>query len=304
MKKYNIILHSTTSCNFNCSYCNVIKDNKSLDEDKVSKIISFIELNHKYINSFKFFWWEPLLAWKNIKRIIDNTVDIIWKNFEVVTNTSLINNEICAYMEKYFKVVFFSIDSENLFDYEKVFQLIDKFNLKKKTYFNLIISPWKELIAMEQFEKIYKKWYKNFNILPVYYTKIWEKEDLRGLSVVLRNIMDKSLADNEIRLYWFQLNDWYNISLIKESLFIDIDLKVYYSDFVSTYIWNKIRNDLLLWELESISLKCINIYWKETLIFLHENEIISKVKWQKELHKIMDYFSIYLNKKKLMYEPN
>gem|GEM_PF-6481819 len=53
----------------------------------------------------------------------------------------MLNDEICDYLEKYFEIVFFSIDSENFFDYNNVFKLIDRYNLNNKVYFNLIISP-------------------------------------------------------------------------------------------------------------------------------------------------------------------
>lgn len=124
--KFNIILHITTSCNYNCSYCDVVKTNKFLSKQLKQEIFDFIKRNSFLIEKFKFFWWEPLLAWKDIKQIIDETFPYIWENFEIVTNTSLLNDKITNYFSKYFKILFFSIDSENFFNFKKVEELVKK----------------------------------------------------------------------------------------------------------------------------------------------------------------------------------
>lgn len=296
-KKYNIILHTTTSCNYNCSYCDVIKDKKNLFLENIDEIITFVWINKNEINRLKFFWWEPLLSWNNIKLIINKTKDDIWNNFEIVTNTVLLNDEIWDYFSTYFSIIFFSIDSENEFDFKKVFDFLYKFKLKDKVYFNLIISPWKEKIAFNQFENLYKNWCKNFNILPVYFTKIWSKENLLILSNIMKKILDLSLLDKEIKLYWFQNNSWYNSSLINKSLFINSDLNIYYSDIIATKIWKKIKANLFLWNISSLLLKNLNLdSFKEALISF-EKDIVKNINGQSELHKIMDYFSKYLNNK-------
>lgn len=299
MNKFNIILHTTTSCNYNCSYCDVVKDKKQLSYEQLNIIVDFILKNYKFINVFKFFGWEPLLAFENIKYIIDKTYNIFWNKFEIVTNTTLLNDNIWEYFSKYFETIFFSIDSENEFNYEKVFKFINKYNLKDKVYFNLIISPWKEKESLKQFEFIYKNWYKNFNLLPVYFIKNWEKENLLDLSNMIKKIiLDKSLIDIDIKLYWFQDNNWYNALLTYSSVFIDIDLKIYYSDFVSTRIWKTIKEELFLWNFSDFNFNNINLDIIRKKLEIHEKKIIANIKWQSELHKIMDYFSKYLNIKK------
>lgn len=296
--KYNLIQHITTSCNYDCSYCDVIKDWKNIKDLDLELLKNFIKLNKDNINRFKFFWWEPLLRWNDIKNIIDNTKTYLWNKFEIVTNTTLLNDEIWLYFYNYFEIIFLSIDSENQFNYEKVFNFINKHNLKDKIYFNLIISPSKEEIAYEQFFKIYSAWYKNFNILPVYFTKKWSKNNLLNLSKVLKKIIDLSIIDSSIKLYWFQSNNWYNSSLINDSLFIDTTLNIYYSDFVSTFYWKDIKNDLFISKIEPITtISNLILGNKKNILLDFEKKLINKIDWQKQLHLIMDYFSIYLNKK-------
>lgn len=301
MDKFKIILNTTSNCNYNCSYCNVIRDKKKLWIKQLEEIVVFVKKNHQFINWFKFFWWEPLLSFEHIKYIIDNTKDLIWNKFETVTNTSILNNNIWEYFSKYFERIFFSINNEYTFDYEKVFNFIKKFKLKDKTYFNLIITPGNEKEALKQFEKLYNNWIKNFNILPVYLTKAWESKDLLSLSKIMKKILDKSIIDKSINLFWFQQNEWYQSSLVRKGIFIDIDWKIYYSDIVTTHLWSYLKKDLYLWNINNFKIE--SLIWMdllnfEKLIIEFEKNIYTKLIWQIELHKIMDYFSKYLNYKK------
>ncbi len=206
--KTNIITHITTSCNYDCSYCDVVKDKRNFSKKNLEELLIFIKNNKEYIDRFKFFWWEPLLVWNNIKYIINKSINEIWTNYEIVTNTSLLNDEIWEYFEKYFKIIFFSIDTENNFDYKKINNFIKKYNLKNKIYFNLVIYPWKENNSLEQFYKLYNLGFRGFNILPVYITKVWSQENLRKLSKIMKEILDLSLEDINLKLYWFQENLW------------------------------------------------------------------------------------------------
>ena len=296
--KYNIILNITTSCNYDCSYCDVVKDKKIISKDNLDNILEFIKNNKNYIDIFKFFWWEPLLAFNNIKYIIDNSNKYIWNNYEIVTNTSLLTNEIWEYFERYFKIIFLSIDTENFFDFNNVKKITDKYNLESKVYFNLIINPWEEEQSLQLFYKLYALWYKWYNILPVYFTKNWSKKNLQELSEVIKIILDLWLKDKKLRFFWFQKNLWKEISLINNSIFLDINLKIYYSDIISTFMWYKIKNKLFLWNVLNFNvpkLKEINFNHMDETISLLEEKVYNNTKWQRELKKIMDYFSKYLN---------
>jgi sulfatase maturation enzyme AslB (radical SAM superfamily) len=295
----NIILHITTSCNYDCSYCDVIKDKRNISLESRDFVIDFIAKNKGSIGRFKFFWWEPLLAFKDMKYIIDQSQGDIGENYEIVTNTTLLSDEVWEYFEKHFKLIFFSIDTENKFDYEKVEKFIHKYNLEKRLYFNLVISPESVDESLEQFQNLYKRWLKWFNILPVYFTKVWGKEHLHKLAEAMKHILDISLEDKELRLYGFQENAGYDTSLANNTFFIDVDGKIYYSDMVSTYFWKSIKNDLYLgkiWDTTHTFFEKKDFKKEIWLINGLEENIYTKVKGQKELHKIMDYFSEYLNK--------
>jgi hypothetical protein len=118
--------------------------------------------------------------------------------------------------------------------------------------------------------------------------------------LIMKNILDLSLSDNSLTLHWFQKEPWDNNKLSNNSLFIDIDWKIYSSDMASTSYWRLVKNDLFIWRIEDMDLwifasGCFDKNDK-TLIEL-QNKIFNKVEWQRQLHEIMDYFSKYLNEK-------
>lgn len=296
MIKYNIIFHITTYCNFDCSYCDVIKDNKHISDSTKNNIKLFIKRNESKINSFKFFWWEPLLAFDNIKDIIDSSH--LENKYNLVTNTSLLKDEVWEYFKNDFEKLFFSIDSENFFDYTKVKKFIDKFEIEKKVYFNLVIDPKSVIHAYKSFSKLYSFWFRWFNILPVYFTKDWEANDLKELSSIMKKISDLKKSDDSLRLYGFQENIWYETNLFNNVIFVDIDWKIYYWDAVSTFYGQEIKKDMYLWDISSFNisdLDDLDFSKYRSKVDELENKLYSNVKWQRQLHKIMDYFSKYLN---------
>lgn len=297
-QRINCIFHITTACNFNCSYCDVIKDNKRIHLSVRQKIIDFINRNHQQIESFKFFWGEPLIAWNDIKYIIDHSS--LQRRFSIVTNTSLLNEDIFLYFKNHFWKIFLSIDTENPFDSEKIVSYIEKYGLKERIYFNVIVQPESISLSMQQIRTLYQSGMRGFNILPVYYVRVWTKDQLRELSSNMKELFSFFEKDSSIRLYWFQENGWYDSSLFNNVLFINIDGNIYFSDLVSTFLGDSIKKELFIGELENFSISNITEE-KEShyrnVIYDFEQLLYTKVQWQKELHKLMDYFSIYLNHK-------
>ncbi len=300
--KYSIINHITSSCNYNCTYCDVIKDGKKLDVEKIDEIIEFIKINYKNIWDFKFFWWEPLLVFRQIEKIIVNTKKYIENDFfEIVTNTSLLSDKHLDFFSNNFKTIYLSIDNENNFNKDLFNKIINDYNtIEKKIYINLVIDPAKIKQARELFFELYNLWFKWYNLLPVYFTKTWTKHQLLDLSNFIREVLDISLNDKWLRMYWFIKEKWDDSKLSYNSLFLDTDLKVYYSDIVSTYMWKKYKKWLFIWNTYELLLNKLSdeiIKDKKKLFEAIENSIINNKIWQFQLHKIMDYFSEYLNKK-------
>gem|GEM_PF-4556000 len=118
--------------------------------------------------------------------------------FEIVTNFSLINDEILGYFDKFFGKISISVDNENIFDFDSLKRL--KKIRKDRIYFNIIFNPGYEKEGEYIFLRLYDLGYRNFNILPVYYTKIWTKENLKNLSVIIKVILDLKKIDESLHL--------------------------------------------------------------------------------------------------------
>jgi len=298
--KFEIILHITTSCNYNCSYCDVIKDGKKIKSGDRDYIIDFIKKNYKNIWSFKFFWWEPLLVFENIQYIIDNSQgEIDYDFFEIVTNTSLIKKLHLEYFNKNLKTLYFSVDNENIFRDDLFLNIINNYpKLENKIYINLIVDPKKIKESKKVFDELYKLWFYGYNLLPIYFTKAWSKQELQDLAVFIKYILELSVKDSKLRMYWFINGEWRESKLSYNSLFIDTDKNIYYSDMVSTFIWNKHKDKLYVWEVDNLILANIDqkiMESRKQVLEEVETEITNNVAWQKELQKLMDYFSKYLN---------
>lgn len=293
-KSSHIILHITTACNYNCSYCDVVKDGKNMDSQTINQVIYFLKKNAWNIRWVKFFGWEPLIRYDTLYSIVDATHTILGNHFEIVTNTTLLNKEIGRFLWNYFEKVFLSIDEEHGFLPERIFELITQCHLEEKVIFNMVVSPGKENIFLEMFFRLKEMGYKKYNILPVYFTEIWSPENLRNFAQIMRRVLDTQVEG--VEFYGFQENTWYRTSLINESIFIDIDGRCYYSDFVSTRLGKKIQKSLLLSDtITEMQLDSIDTTLARNSLSEYESEIIQSIPGQYSLHKIMDYFSRYLN---------
>lgn len=80
-------------CNLHCKYCHALKDEYNFDERILPKIK---ELKPKLIN---FSGGEPLLYWEWIKKIV-NYIGPIEKGYSIVTNGTLVNDEIVEFANK------------------------------------------------------------------------------------------------------------------------------------------------------------------------------------------------------------
>jgi len=108
-----IRLNVSNICNFSCKYCHVFNLNKNnlpvmvMPFDLMdSAVESYISLHKDFGESHmnvNFYGGEPLVNFKNIKRLVekysnDADIDITWS---INTNGSLINDEIAEFLKKY-----------------------------------------------------------------------------------------------------------------------------------------------------------------------------------------------------------
>lgn len=129
-KTLNCWLHITNKCNLNCRYCYINKSNNDMDFSMAKKIVDSL-LTTANKNNFDqilitFSGGEPLLKLSLIKEIItylqkESTIKI---NYRILTNGTLINNEIIDIIKKYNIDIRVSLDG------------VKKYNDKNRYYHN------------------------------------------------------------------------------------------------------------------------------------------------------------------------
>lgn len=129
-KILNCWLHITNNCNLNCRYCYITKNKNDLDFLTSKKIVDTL-LTTANKNNFDqilitFSGGEPLLKLSLIKQIITYTTKqkTIKINYRILTNGTLINNEIINLIKKYNIDIRISLDG------------IKKYNDRNRYYHN------------------------------------------------------------------------------------------------------------------------------------------------------------------------
>ena len=99
MKKI-LDLYITKVCNLNCEYCYV--DLSSEDDQKFSGEDFLNRKNLLDYDDIRFFWWEPLIRWNDIVKIIESVYakkpEI---TFVIVSNGLLIDKKKVSFCKKF-----------------------------------------------------------------------------------------------------------------------------------------------------------------------------------------------------------
>lgn len=193
----NVIFHLvlTNQCNKRCEYCDLNFSNNYIAEENIDLFIEYINNNsHKYWEiRINFFWWEPLLKFNIIKKILNN---IKAKNikYSIWTNGILLTQDIYKILSNYNVEINYSIDTEtysSLLKQKYIDVTTDNFNI------NFIINPNTISLSEFVFQSMYDKGVKNINILPIYATINWDKSTL----IKFNNFIDIVNKYKNISLY-------------------------------------------------------------------------------------------------------
>ena len=95
----------TEQCNLRCNYCYLKFSNKSLDIIKTKNIIDFLLLQDWKEKIISFFWWEPLLEFDKLKKLVLYSNDLynkLWKkvNYKMATNWLLLTKYILNFLKE------------------------------------------------------------------------------------------------------------------------------------------------------------------------------------------------------------
>ena len=188
-----LIFVLTTNCNLKCNYCLIKKNNNKTDKNIIKKTLDlFLQTrgNKKY---FKIFGGEPLIYFGLVKFTILHGLKLAQKykkkiKFEITTNGKLSDTEKLNFFQKYQKQIqlTLSCDLENK-NFDKKNKKIDlkqkilkKIDLKN-TVITCVVSPKTTDLLLLNFKHLLKLGFYKFNILPVYFSQLWDKRSLKKL---------------------------------------------------------------------------------------------------------------------------
>lgn len=122
-----LVIHVTNDCNLRCQYCyanggNYESDRTIMSYETLDKIIEYFFSEYEYIGGIQFFGGEPLLnaplidyACEKIENISPNT------RFSIVTNGTLVTDEIISMINRYNIIVTLSYDGYVINDIMRIF---------------------------------------------------------------------------------------------------------------------------------------------------------------------------------------
>ena len=184
----NVIFHLvlTNQCNKRCEYCDLNFSNNYISDENIDLFIEYINNNsHKYWEvRINFFWWEPLLKFNIIKKILNNILAVNIK-YSIWTNGILLTQDIYEILNNNNVEINYSIDTETYFsllDQKYIDVTADNF------YINFIVNPNTINLSALVFQAMYDRGVQNINILPVYATIDWHKSTLIQFNIFINRV--------------------------------------------------------------------------------------------------------------------
>ena len=199
-------LYITKVCNLNCEYCYVdLEDNEqSFDVWKFWERIHLLNYDH-----IKFFGWEPLLKWNDIKNIVESIKK--QKNnmsFTIVTNGILLDKEKLLFCLENNVEVIISMH------YKWLKQILSKLQwftfAKSLLWFSFIFETEKLSFPYKIINLLQWIGFVNFVLTPEIYSD-WNTKNLLLLEEELWKLEKLFIENKNINFKWI---DWDSLKLI------------------------------------------------------------------------------------------
>ena len=195
-------LYITKVCNLNCEYCYVdlVKDEQSFKYDKFIERIDLLKYDH-----IKFFWWEPLIKWNDIKKLI---LSVRSKNkntsFTIVTNWLLLNENIVIFCMKYNVEIVISMHYKWI---KNTIKETSKYLYAKKIIgFSFIFEEWKIEFPYKVIKLLSDIGFINFILSPELYSN-WGKDNLLLLNKEFLKLEELFILNKNINFKWINTDE-------------------------------------------------------------------------------------------------
>jgi len=236
----------TRQCNIRCEYCYVDFTNDALPFMEAKNIVDFILEQEWEVNTFSFFWGEPLLQRDLLQKIVGY---ISKKNqqtqkqvyYKIATNFMLMNDDTMNFLVNHNFEIHISLNGvKNLNDTmrdnstQRVLQNIHKYSNDlhpNNTVILLAFSPNEVANIYESILFMFSLWFKRINFELIFWDNIsWKKEDIK----------------KAVKQIYLAFRSW---QLVIENIdanrntFLDIDTRWRCSDNSLEFYWKKVDSD-------------------------------------------------------------
>lgn len=275
-----MIIVPTRICNTDtCNYCWVYKKDFEIHyfkdflvEDFYEKLELISEKTGDY--DLRFFWWEPMLKFSTIKKIISYIQSKSNKyNFIINTNLTLIDEEKIKFIqENNIKLIIScngklkthsktrGISIKQTLHLYKNIKLITSHNIDHQI--NIVVDNESAREVVENIDFIEKYlWAKHLNLLPVNYNG-WTNEWLESLEKSFKDLTNK-MNNKEINIHFINKDVKNNVPLFNSEFVIDSDWNVYPNMVIlETFFLNEKQKILItnLWKSKENIQKDLHFY--------------------------------------------
>lgn len=248
----------TYDCNFRCKYCDIDKRKENITLDTIQQSLEFLNRWNFSIEKVKFFWGEPLIKKDFIKYIIEHFPKKYTPQFYVTTNATLVDDDFMIFAQNNNLTVTFSVDGgietiaknrvlktgEN--SAKKIIENTKKYSDIVRV--NQVITSKTSSQFFDNFKFIYDLWVRKFNFLPEYYAE-WTKMWLKNLKLWFDRIHDFYNDWNNFHLV--NVDNYSEIAFFNFWLVIDTDWKIYWTNLILSWVFEKYKKNLQIWTLDS-----------------------------------------------------
>lgn len=296
MKKEKLLFEIVVSrqCNKRCPYCDLDFSSDFITEEVIDHTINYFSSISQEIESLSvnFFGGEPILAMDKIEYFVSRLQENnITANLSIGTNGVLLDQTKLNFLKNNNFHIYLSIDTETGLD---ILQK-DIFGwFQDMCEINFILNPNTLFLSYWLLQEVLQKWFKNINLMPVFWTISWGTEHLKELK---RFIKQCRRMDSDIR---FEYYSYFNDVSIEKQFMVEVDGELY-SD-LDSLLWIQRQNhglvpDALITEIYSKThiWNIKNIASLEALLGKYSIKdvlklvfSIPKVQWNSEKYGIID----------------
>jgi len=259
----NVIFHLvlTNQCNKRCEYCDLNFSNNYISENNIERFIHYINKNYyKYWEiRINFFWWEPLLKFDSILKIL-NKIQAVNIKYSIWTNGILLTQDIYEVLNTYNVEINYSIDTETYFsllDQKYIDVTANNFNI------NFIVNPNTIDLSEFVFQSIYDRGVKNINILPIYATIHWDHTTLIKLNIFIVNVSKyENISLYGLSYYEKPTSDIEFLLETNWNIYQDIHTHLWFLkqyESVPKNIRDEIEKESYIWTIKDIEKKLIEL---------------------------------------------